>query len=183
MADDNSGFNPITDIPFEEPITEETVVPAVVEAVEEVVPVKEEVKIVEEPKVEEAPKISSEEKKAARAEAREMKRREKRDLKYAKLQAAIDQCPKEYKPVTTSKYFWLAVLFNIPVIGFIMTILVSVFPRNKNIKNYARSILIFYIIAIIVMLIGLIITFFAIPGASKDELFQAISKIISAFKM
>lgn len=112
---------------------------------------------------------------------REARQNAKRNAKRARLQALIDKCPNEYKPVSVSTYFWLGVLSFLPCIGFIATILLSIFPINKNIKNFERAILIYYCINIILTLIGLIILFFLTPNDTKNEILAAFSKITHAF--
>ena len=112
---------------------------------------------------------------------REQKQAAKRNAKRARLQALIDQCPNEYKPVSTSKFFWYGVLCNLPGLGFIITILFSIFPVNKNVKNFARSILIVYLIGIILNLILMIVLFFMTPNDVKSEILQGVDKIMHSF--
>ena len=118
--------------------------------------------------------------KLQRKNEREQQQAAKRNAKRARLQALIDQCPNEYKPVSTSKFFWYGVLCNLPGLGFIITILFSVFPVNKNVKNFARSILIVYLIGIILNLILMIILFFMTPNDTKAQILQGFDKIIHA---
>ena len=95
--------------------------------------------------------------KAAKAEAKQNKKSEKKVKKTAEALAKIDQCPKEYKPVSTGTYFWTGFLCLLPVIGLIITIIMSIIPRNKNIKNFVRAILIADAICIILFLIMAIV--------------------------
>jgi len=119
--------------------------------------------------------------KLARKNEREQQQAAKRNAKRARLQALIDQCPNEYKPVSTSKFFWYGVFCNLPCIGFIITILFSIFPINKNVKNFARSILIVYLIGIILSLISMIVLFFLTPNEEKNEILSGLNKIVGAF--
>lgn len=118
--------------------------------------------------------------KLQRKNEREQQQAAKRNAKRARLQALIDQCPNEYKPVSVSKFFWYGVLCNLPWVGIIFTILFSIFPINKNVKNFARSILILYAIGIIVSLIGMIILFFLTPLETKNEILGGFTKIREA---
>jgi len=59
----------------------------------------------------------------------------------------------EEKFVKTSTYFWLMFLFGIPVIGFIMTIIMAFAPKNKSLKNFAKAILIWVLIGVILLVI------------------------------
>lgn len=59
-----------------------------------------------------------------------------------------------YKPLTAWNYFWLQILFSIPVIGFIFLIVFSFSTANYNRRSFARSyfcIFIVYIIAFIIL--------------------------------
>jgi len=107
--------------------------------------------------------------KAAKEEAKKNKNIEKKAKKAAEYQAKIEQCPKDYKPVSTGKYFWTGFLCNIPVLGLIITIIMSIAPRNKNLKNFARSILVADIIAIILFLIASIVAV-AVGGNKVTDL-------------
>ncbi len=54
------------------------------------------------------------------------------------------------KVVGTGTYFWLMVLFAIPIVGFIACIIISFAPKNRNLKNYARAMLIWAIIGLVI---------------------------------
>jgi hypothetical protein len=125
---------------------------------------------------------AKEREKFERKAEREARQNAKRNAKRARLQALIDKCPNEYKPVSVSTYFWLGVLSFLPGIGFPATILLSIFPINKNVKNFERAILIYYCICIILTLIGMIILFFLTPNDRKNEILAAFDKIAHAFK-
>ena len=124
---------------------------------------------------------AKEREKFERKAEREARQNAKRNAKRARLQALIDKCPNEYKPVSVSTYFWLGVLSFLPFIGFVATILLSIFPINKNVKNFERAILIYYCINIILTLIGMIILFFLTPNDTKNEILAAFSRITHAF--
>lgn len=130
-------------------------------------------------KTEKEPEIRD--RKAERAEAKEQRKREKRDQKRAKIQAAIDQCPKEYKPLGTSAYFWLSVLYSIPLLGFIFVLILSAVPRNRNLKNFTRAILVFYLIAIIIALITGIVIMFLMPDPVRGDFLGGVTKIAQSF--
>lgn len=161
------------------------------EKVEDIAPVVKEDSPVEAEPEEEAPAVPAKSEAIAAIEAkeaaklqrkneREQKQAAKRNAKRARLQALIDQCPNEYKPVSVSKFFWYGVLCNLPWIGIIFTILFSIFPINKNVKNFARSILILYAIGLIVSLICMIILFFLTPLETKNEILGGFTKIREA---
>ncbi|MCR5528509.1 MAG: hypothetical protein K6F49_04730 [Saccharofermentans sp.] len=112
-------------------------------------------------------------KKAEKEEAKKAKNQEK----AAEEQAKIDACPKEYRPVSTSKYFWYVFISFIPVVGFIFTVIMSLIPKNKNIKNFMRAILVYFIIGIILSLVGLIVMVF-VNGSSLDGIIDAFGYFI-----
>ncbi len=88
------------------------------------------------------------------------------------------QSPEDYAQnavVTTGAFFGLNLLFSLPAIGWIICIIMSFAPKNKNIKNFARSKLIWIIIAIILGVIcGIIFAFvFKNMGVDIDDYFSS----------
>lgn len=65
-----------------------------------------------------------------------------------------DMLPEEYKPVSVGKYIGYSILFSIPFVGFIM-LLVTAFSggTNKSLKNYARAMLVMYVIGVVLVII------------------------------
>ena len=55
------------------------------------------------------------------------------------------------KVVGTGAYFGLMLLFAIPIIGFIACIIMAFAPKNKNIKHFARAMLIWTVIAVVLL--------------------------------
>lgn len=55
--------------------------------------------------------------------------------------------------VKTGKYFGLIFLYGIPVIGLLACVCMSVFPKNKNVKNFSRAMLIWSILGLIVCIL------------------------------
>ena len=106
--------------------------------------------------------------KAEKEEARKQAKIEKKAKKAAEFQAKIEQCPKDYRPVTIGVFFWCGLLCVLPVIGIIFTLIFSLIPRNKNFKNFARALLAWYVIALIVFLIFAIITTFVMGQSITD---------------
>lgn len=62
---------------------------------------------------------------------------------------------KTNKVVGLGAYFGLIVLYAIPVIGFIACIIMAFVPKNKNIKNFARAMLIWLAIGLVVGIISI----------------------------
>lgn len=67
------------------------------------------------------------------------------------------QLDPSYKPLSPWKYFWLQILFAIPIVGFVFLIVFSISRGNINRKNFARSYWCAYII-----IGGIILTVFLI---------------------
>lgn len=65
----------------------------------------------------------------------------------------------ENKVVSTGAFFGLNLLFSLPGIGWIICIIMAFAPQNKNIKNYARSKLIWLVIGIVLGVILFLIMF------------------------
>lgn len=64
------------------------------------------------------------------------------------------------KPLSVGGAFWLLLLFAIPVVGFICSIIFSVSGKKKSRKNLSRAVLIWKIIGIILVLIFCILLYF-----------------------
>lgn len=114
-----------------------------------------------------------------KADAKALKKKQKREAQ----QALIDACPPQYRPVSTSKYFWLAFLSLIPCIGFIATLILSIAGRNRNVKNFEKAILAYYIIGFIICLIAVIIVGVALPADIRDKLLVSFSEMASSIQI
>lgn len=70
--------------------------------------------------------------------------------------------PSNYKPLGAWAYFRYGILFNIPVVGFVLLIIFSLDNSNINRRNYARSYwclyIIIFVLIVILMLLGTSIT-------------------------
>ena len=64
------------------------------------------------------------------------------------------------KVVGTGAYFWLMLLFAIPIIGQIACLIMAFAPKNKNIKHFARAQLIWMVIGIV--LIGILVALLSV---------------------
>ncbi|MBO5332722.1 MAG: hypothetical protein J6B37_01240 [Clostridia bacterium] len=66
------------------------------------------------------------------------------------MQITEAMLPAEYKPVSVGAYIGYSILFALPIIGFIM-LLVTAFSseKSKSLRNYAKSILVMTLIALI----------------------------------
>ena len=82
-----------------------------------------------------------------------------------------DNVPQELQPLSPWKYFWLSVLYSIPVIGLICLIIHSISSANINRKNFALSH--FCILVLIAIVIGVILL---ISGGTAG-----ISSLLSKF--
>lgn len=69
---------------------------------------------------------------------------------YAPAPNAADA---EDQTVSTARFFWFRVLFAIPFVGFILSIVMSFAPKNKSFKHFARSYMIMNFIAIGIVLV------------------------------
>ena len=79
--------------------------------------------------------------------------------------AALSEAPppknSPYTPTGTLAYMGLMILFNIPLIGLIASIVLAFTSKNVNRRNYGRAVLIFFIIQF-VLSIGLAIFFWIV---------------------
>ena len=134
-----------------------------------------------------ADRIAAEQKAIKKAEKEQAKKQAKIDKKAkqaAEFQAKIEQCPKDYRPVTTGVFFWCGLLCVLPVIGVIFTILFALIPRNKNFKNFARALLAWYLILFIVVLVFALVITLVMGQSIADYIWpfeKFFSDIASAF--
>ncbi len=59
----------------------------------------------------------------------------------------------KYAVASTSSFFWFSLLYSLPIIGFICSIIFSFASKNYNSRNYARSILVWYLVGVIAVLL------------------------------
>ena len=59
--------------------------------------------------------------------------------------------PVQFKPLSPWTYFWLTVLYSIPLIGLIFLIVFSVDSSNINRRKHARSYWCVYVIVLILL--------------------------------
>ena len=78
------------------------------------------------------------------------------------------------KVVSTGTYFGLMFLFSLPIIGLIACIIMAFVPKNKNLKNYARAMLIWTVIALVVA--GLLFALFSVLAGSVMSYFEQFTQ-------
>ena len=79
---------------------------------------------------------------------------------------------RESKVVGTGAFFGLIFLFDIPVIGWLACLIMAFASKNKNIKHYARAMLIWIVIGLVFAVIGYFV-FRWLGGALMDYINQA----------
>ena len=65
--------------------------------------------------------------------------------------------PEKFKPLSPWNYFWLSILFSVPVVGFIFLIVFSFNDDNINRRNFARS---YWCALLIAVIIGVVVGIF-----------------------
>lgn len=80
------------------------------------------------------------------------------------------QIPADHKPLSAWAYFGYQLLFNLPVIGFILLIVFSFDNSNINLRNFARSHWCAVLIGVVlfVLLLVLVIATGAMAGFSEE---------------
>lgn len=87
---------------------------------------------------------------------------------YGYQQFNENMLPPEYRPVSIGQFFGYSLLYSIPLIGFIMLLVTAFGSGNKiSLKNYAKSMLIWYVIGIALSVIICVIGF-ALAAATGD---------------
>ena len=139
----------------------------------------EKAKIAAEKEAEKARKAAEKEAEKQRiAQEKAAAKAEKKRQKMEAEQALINACPPQYKPVSTSKYFWFGFLSFLPCIGLIFTIICSFAGRNRNVNRFERAILAYYIIGIILCLIAVIVVGLILPPDKRAEILYALDEIL-----
>lgn len=78
----------------------------------------------------------------------------------------------KYTPIKPFGYFFLQILYSIPVIGFIFLLIHAIGHENINRKNFARS----YFCGLILVVIITIIVIATGVGASALEYLKSVVK-------
>ena len=63
----------------------------------------------------------------------------------------------KYAVASTSSFFWFSLLYSLPIIGFICSIIFSFASKNLNSRNHARSVLVWYLVGIIAVLLVIVL--------------------------
>ena len=84
-----------------------------------------------------------------------------------------NEIPSQYRPMSPWAFFWLKILFCIPVIGFIFLMIFTFDGSNLSRRNFARSYWCGLLIAVIIFLVFLVIAAVAAGGigAAMDNIF------------
>ncbi len=65
--------------------------------------------------------------------------------------------PAENHSASTAHFFWMMLVYSLPLIGWLICIIMAFAPKNESKKHFARAILIWGIVGIVISIIGLII--------------------------
>lgn len=84
------------------------------------------------------------------------------------VSAPAPSLPAENRPLGAWTYFWLQVLFAVPVVGFVFLIVFSCSDANINRRNFARSHWCALLVGVIILAIFLVAAF--VLGVSLESL-------------
>lgn len=79
------------------------------------------------------------------------------------------------KEVSTAGFFWLMLVFAIPVIGLIVMLVFAFIVKNKNLRHFARACLIWILVALILSLIALLVL--KLLGIDLQQLYENIQNV------
>ena len=71
----------------------------------------------------------------------------------APLPAASAAPEPRSKEISTAGYFWLILLFAIPVVGFIAILIFAFAVKNRNLRNFGRAHLVWIVVALIALVL------------------------------
>lgn len=83
----------------------------------------------------------------------------KKISKRKQLKQIEKHLPKSYRPISGWGYFWRAVLYAIPVLGWLVLLINALGSKNRNGRNFARSYFCALLIAIIVAAVVVVLEF------------------------
>ena len=76
------------------------------------------------------------------------------------------------QPVSTAYYFWMMILFAVPVIGLIVCLVTAFSGEDASRKNFSRAALIWILVAIVLSII-VAIAIAAVGGSIMNILFNS----------
>ncbi len=79
---------------------------------------------------------------------------------------------RENHSASTAHFFWMMLVYSLPLIGWLICIIMAFAPKNESKKHFARAILIWGIVGIVISIIGLIIM--SLLGGGIAELLSEI---------
>ena len=80
--------------------------------------------------------------------------------------------PPAVQPVSTAYYFWMMLLFAVPVIGLIVCLVTAFSGDDTSRKNFSRAVLIWILVAIVLSIIAAI-AITAVGGSIMNILFNS----------
>lgn len=92
------------------------------------------------------------------------------------VQTAITEAslPSRYKPLSPWAYFGYALLFEIPIVGFVFLIVFSFSKSNINRRNFARS---YWCVLILCVIIVMILCIIALATGGFEQLMYRIQSM------
>ena len=75
-----------------------------------------------------------------------------------------------YPPASTASFFFMSFVYAIPLVGFLCSIILSFTSKNPSLKNYARSVLLWYLMAVVAVL--LVVAGFFVLGLTLGVSFR-----------
>lgn len=89
---------------------------------------------------------------------------------------------KRSKEISTGGYFWLMLLFAVPVIGFIAMLIFACAVKNRNLRNFARAHVVWIVVLLILAILLWVVTKLALKAAGVvidwEALFENIKNAV-----
>jgi uncharacterized membrane protein YvbJ len=83
---------------------------------------------------------------------------------------SVKEETKLYPPAGIASFFFLSFVYAIPLVGFLCSVILSFTSKNPSLKNYARSVLLWNLMAVIAVL--LVVAGFFVLGLTLGVLFR-----------
>lgn len=90
------------------------------------------------------------------------------------------QLPKSYRPISGWGYFWRTVLYNIPVIGWIVLLFNAIGAKNRNVRYFARAPFCALLLVLILTVVAVVVDLLLLKGAMIAWVQELVKDLIAA---
>ena len=97
----------------------------------------------------------------------------KKISKRKQIRKIEKQLPKAYRPISGWGYFWRAVFYAIPVLGWLFVLINALGAKNRNGRNFARS---YFCALLVAIILGVVV---AVIGMTNPDVAAALQAALA----